>query len=200
MFANFSTLLVHFVGAALACAQLAYWSIRVMTAPPMTAPAPAKSVSVTQPDPSLVARAFGLIESASVGGGNIQVAGVFAAGRDSAAVMIVNDRPARAVLLGQDVAPGSRLVDVGPQGVTLESDGVRRQLRVPGAPMANMSAPAPGAAFERRGNVLSAPSLDAAATAARAAPARGSMAALPGRAEPPPGPARPAPGASPTAQ
>jgi general secretion pathway protein C len=160
MFASLPRLLIHLLGAALACAQLAYWSIRLMTPPPMAAPPPERAVSIRDPDPVLLARAFGQVEHvATEAYGNIQVAGVFAAGRDSAAVFVVGDRPARAVRLGQEVAPGSTLVEVDPHSVTLDSRGVRRQLRVPNPPTA-----APGGAlaagFERHGNVLTAPTMD----------------------------------------
>ena len=132
MLANLNSFLIHFAGAALACAQLAYWSIRLMTPPSLPAPAPARAVAVRDPDPVLLARAFGQVDGvAAQAVGNIQLAGVFAAGPDSAAVFTVGDRPARAVRLGQEVAPGSKLVDVDPHGVTLESGGIRRQLRAP---------------------------------------------------------------------
>jgi general secretion pathway protein C len=186
--AKFNFLLIQFLGAALACAQLAYWSIRLMTPPAAPAPAPARTVSIRDPDPVLLARAFGQVGRVVVaGGGNIQVAGVFAAGADSAAVFVVDDRPARAVRLGQEVAPGSTLVDVDPHGVTLDSGGVRRQLRVPSAPMAGFDAAGRSAGFERRGNVLTAPTVDtppSAATAPRPAFGRSPVGALAPREAP----------------
>ncbi len=172
--ANWSLLLIHFVGAALACAQLAYWSIRLTTPPAAQAPAPARTPPLRDPDPVLLARAFGQVEHVAIAsGGNIQVAGVFSAGRDSAAVFVVDDRPARAVRLGQEVAPGSTLVAVDPQGVTLASGGVLRQLRVPSAPLAGFGAAGRGAGFERRGNVLTAPTVDTPPTTAATRPALG---------------------------
>ena len=108
MLSNLGRLLIHFAGGALACAQLAYWTIRLMTPPPAPAPAPVRAVAPRDPDAVLLARAFGQVERvAPAAFANIQVAGVFAAGRDSAAVFVVGDRPARAVRLGQEVAPGS---------------------------------------------------------------------------------------------
>jgi general secretion pathway protein C len=197
---NFTSFLIHFVGAALSCAQLAYWSIRLTTPPPTAAPAPARSESVRDPDPVLLARAFGQIDRVAAAAiSNIQVAGVFAAGRDSAAVFVVDDRPARAVLLGQEVAPGSTLVEVNPQSVTLQTGPTRRELRVPNPPLASLSGAGPGhgAAFARRGNVLSAPSVEATTTG-RPGSARPLMPGGPGRLEPPPGPTRGA--GPPTAQ
>ncbi|HEY4039486.1 MAG TPA: type II secretion system protein N [Burkholderiaceae bacterium] len=163
MLSNLGQLLIHFVGAALACAQLAYWAIRLVTPPPAPAPAPAQAVAVHDPDPVLIARAFGQLDLAPPAAmANIQLAGVYAAGRDSAAVFIVGDRPAKAVRIGEEVAPGSKLVEVDPESVTLESGGVRRQMRVPNAPVVASNGP-PGshaAGFEQHGNVLTAPMVE----------------------------------------
>ena len=191
MFANLNRLLIHIVGAALACALLAYWSIRLTTPPPVSAPAPLRAAITRDPDPVLLARAFGQIEHAGPALSNIQLAGVFAAGPDSAAVFVVGDLPARAVRLGQEVAPGSMLVDVDPQSATLDSGGVRRQLQVPRAPLAGLTGPGPGrsAGFERRGNMLTAPMVDAPVAARPASSPRAPAHAIAPRAEPP---ARPA--------
>ena len=163
MLSNLGRLLIHFVGGALACAHLGYWGIRLTTPPPAPAPAPVRAVAAHDPDPVLLARAFGQVERVVPAAiANIQVAGVFAAGPDSAAVFVVDDKPAKAVRLGQEVAPGSTLVEVDRQSVTLDSGGVRRQLRVPNLPVASSSGQLAGAGFERRGNVLTAPSLDVA--------------------------------------
>jgi general secretion pathway protein C len=182
MFSNLGRLLVHFIGAAVACTQLAYSSIRLMTPPPAPAPAPVRTVSAREPDPILLAREFGQVERVATAAiANIQVGGVFAAGRDSAAVFVVGDRPAKAVRLGQEVAPGLTLVEVDPESVTLDSAGGRRQLRVPNLPGAASSGAL--ADFERRGNVLTAPSVDTAA-APRPASVRSAAIVLPPRTEP----------------
>ena len=199
MLSNLSRLLIHFVGGALACAQLAYWTIRLMTPPPAPAPASVRGAVPHEPDAMLLARAFGQVERAAPAAlANIQVTGVFAAGRDSAAVFVVGDRPARAVRLGQEVAPGSTLVEVDPLSVTLDSGGVRRQLRVPNLPVASSSVPfaEAGAGFERRGNVLTAPSVETVASPPpRSTVARPGAAIMPPRPEsmPPPQAGMPAP-------
>jgi general secretion pathway protein C len=192
MLSNIGRLLVHFVGAGLACAQLAYWAIRLLTPPPAPAPAPVQAVAVHDPDPVLVARAFGQVELAAPAAiANIQLAGVYAAGRDSAAVFIVGDRPAKAVRLGQEVAPGSTLVEVTPDGVTLEAGGVRRQLRVPNPPVVASNGATRGAGFEQHGNVLTAPTIDTPPTTRAAVMTRGPGMPMPprleSRVEPPPG-------------
>jgi general secretion pathway protein C len=190
MLSNLTRLLIHFVGGGLACAQLAYWTIRLMTPPPAPAPAPVRVAVPHEPDAMLLARAFGQVERVAPAAlANIQVTGVFAAGRDSAAVFVVGDRPARAVRLGQEVAPGSTLVEVDPLSVTLDSGGVRRQLRVPNVPVASSGGPLAeaGAGFERRGNVLTAPSLETvAAPPPRSTVARPGAGIMPPRPEPRP--------------
>jgi len=191
-------LLIHFVGAAAACGLLAYWVIRLMTPPPTAAPPAMRAAVARDPDPVLLARAFGQIETAVTAVGDIQVAGVFAAGRDSAAVFLVGDRPAKAVRLGQEVAPGAKLVAVDARSVTLESGGVRHELRVPNPPLA-VAGPqgAGGAGFERRGNTLTAPMQEVPAST-RAPAARLPIVVPPPRSEirreiRPPNPGEPVP-------
>ena len=80
MLSNLGRLLIHFVGGALACAYLAYWGIRLTTPPPAPAPAPVRAAAAHDPDPVLLARAFGQVERVVPAAfANIQVAGVFAA-------------------------------------------------------------------------------------------------------------------------
>jgi len=164
-------LLIHFIGAAATCGLVAYWVIRLMTPPPAAVPPAIRAVVARDPDPVLVARAFGKIEAPATGLGDIQVAGVFSAGRDSAAVFLVGVRGAKAVRLGDEVAPGAKLVAVDGHSVTLESGGVRHELRVPNPPLA-VTGPqgAGGVGFERRGNVLTAPTQDVSASTRTAVP------------------------------
>src|SRR6266850_467102 len=70
---NFTSILIHFVGAALSCAQLAYWSIRLMTPPPAAAPVPARAVPVRDPDPVLAARAVLLGQEVTPGATLVEV-------------------------------------------------------------------------------------------------------------------------------
>ena len=67
---------------------------------------------------------FGLVQLANTQvTANVQVSGVFAAGTRSSAVLIVDGKPARAYLVGQQIAPGLTLAEVRQDGVTLESGG-----------------------------------------------------------------------------
>ncbi|HYA66124.1 MAG TPA: type II secretion system protein N [Burkholderiaceae bacterium] len=155
-------ILVHLAGAALASALAAYWVLRLMApAPSMVAP-PAPVASFREPDAGLAARLMGDVGSGPAASSlNIQVGGVFAAATDSSAVISVEGRPPRAVLLGRDVAPGFRLVEVRPDGITLEHEGVRTKYVVPAPTLAKATSSAP--MFTREGDTLSAPSQDASA-------------------------------------
>lgn len=157
---NWNRLLIHFVGAGLVGAPLVYWTIRVMTSPPALAPASVHAVTAHDPDPVLLARAFGQVEVAAPAAlANIQVAGVYAGGRESAAVFVVGDGPPVAVRLGEEVAPGLILAEVDAQSVTLDSGGVRRQLRLPNLPVATSGSRAaePRAGLDPRHGLLAAP-------------------------------------------
>jgi general secretion pathway protein C len=153
-------LYIHLLGAAAASALAAYWVLRLLTPAPPVVPAIGAAVAVRDPDPRLAARMFG-----DVNGGvvvvtrNVQVSGVYVAGKNSSAVVAVDGKPPRAVLLGREAAPGLRLVDVRADGITLEGDGVRTDYAVPLPSLAHASAPAP--LFRRDGDVLTAPSQDA---------------------------------------
>jgi hypothetical protein len=156
---------MHLAGAGLFCTPLAYWTIRLMTTVPSPTLATLPAETEADPDPVLLARAFGQVEQvAPEAFANIRLAGVFAAGPDSAAVFVVSDQPASAVLLGQEVAPGSRLVEVDPQSVTLESGGVRRELRLPtrSGPGSGAQAVARDASLQQRSSASAAPRRDTA--------------------------------------
>ena len=152
-------ILVHLLGAAIASAIAADWLLRLVAPAPAIVPPPAPAVAVREPDATLAARMFGDVNSGPVAASlNVQVDGVFAAGPDSSAVIAVDGKPSRAVLIGQDVVSGTRLVEVRPDGVTLEHGGARTQYAVPLPSIAASSAPT--ASFSREGNTLTAPSQD----------------------------------------
>ncbi|MFN7569926.1 MAG: type II secretion system protein N [Betaproteobacteria bacterium] len=186
MRAKLPTLIVHLLGLAAVCAIAAYWAIRIATPPPSAAPPPLAAAPARDGDPLLAARMFGLVQTAAAAtqASNVQVVGVYAAGARSAAVLVVDGKPARTYLLGAQIAPGSRLAEVRADGVTIESNGVRQQAQVPRRPEANNPATPPAPGFTREGNVLTAPTVTGAPATQRA-PA-------PVVVPPPPPPAAPA--------
>jgi hypothetical protein len=136
-----------------------YWGIKVLTPAPASAPPPLAAPPPRDPDPVFVARMLGLVQSArTVVASNIQVSGVFAAGADSSAVLVVDGKPARVYLLGQEVSPGTSLESVRPDGVTLSGAGGKQDVRIPPRPVASFGGAPPPPAFSLSGNTLSAPS------------------------------------------
>jgi len=155
---RFLGVLGHLVMLAVVVVIAAYWAIKVLTPPPVSAPPPLAAPPPRDPDPILAARMFGLVQAAqTVILSNVQVAGVFSAGKDSSAVLVIDGKPARAFLLGQEVAPGTSLEAVRPDGVTLSGASGQQNLRVPERPAANFDGAPPAPAFTRTGNTLSAP-------------------------------------------
>lgn len=199
MLNKFGKVLMHVVMLAIVSAIAAYWVVKILTPQPTAAPPPLAATPPREPNPTMTARLFGLIQAPQVAAvSNITVAGVFAAGKSGSAVLVVDGKPARAYVIGQEVSPGLRLVDVQPEVVVLEgSSGARQELRVPArATVASLGGVAPPPAFTMEGNVLSAPSSGAAP-----APARSSMSApSPAFATPPPAPQIPGVGMTPAAQ
>lgn len=165
-------LAVHLIGAALASAVAAYWVLRLIAAAPAVVAAAPGAVLLRDPDPALAARLFGDLNTGpALASRNVQLGGVFFAGKQSSAVIAVDGRPARAVLLGQEAAPGMRLVEVRADGIVLDGDGRRTQYAVPPIAVAKSSASAP--LFRREGNTLTAPSQEPAPSARGAAPRAG---------------------------
>ncbi len=173
---------------AIVCAIAAYWGVRILTPPPSAAPPPLAAPPPREPDPMLMARMMGLIQQPAQAAiaANIQVAGLFAAGSSSSAVLVVDGKPARAFVLGQEVAPGTRLVEVSAEGVVFETATGRQHLPAPARPAAAMATGAPARAYVLDRGSLSAVGGAGAGAAGTGAPAR----ALPGFVPPPAAPAR----------
>lgn len=189
MLRKFAVALLHLSMLALVCAIGAYWAIRILTPPPASMPPSPPAVALREADPGLAARMFGLVQAAPVQATlNVQALGAFSAGRDSAAVLAVDGKPARVYLLDQDVASGARLVEVRKDTVTIEQNGVRREFALPPQQTLGLGGTRPPAGYTREGNTLTAPTVAAAGqpTAAQPRP-------LPPRALPLQQPASPPP-------
>ena len=178
MLRKLAVALLHVSMLALVCAIGTYWAIRILTPAPASVPPPQPAAVLREADPVLAARMFGLVQAAAVAqqGLNVQALGAYAAGRDSAAVLAVDGKPARVYLLDQEVSGGARLVEVRKDAVTIEQGGVRREFALPVQQMAGLGGKPPPAGFTREGSTLTAPSVAAAAApggaAARPPPAR----------------------------
>jgi hypothetical protein len=179
---------IHLLGAAVASALAAYWILKLVSTPvsPVAAVA-GPALAVREPDARLAARLFGDLNSGPAAvARNVQVSGVYADGHDSSAVIAVDGKPSRAVMLDHEAAPGLRLVEVRVDGITLEYAGARTEYAVPPISVARATVPTP--LYRRDGNVLTAPTLDPSVPnrppAAAPAPGRFSGAVAP---PPPPG-------------
>ncbi len=157
MLKKLPAVLLHLMMLALVCALGAYWVLKIITPAPSASPPPVAAAIPREADPMLAARMFGLVQAGPIVASNVQLLGVFAAGKDSSAILAVDGKPARVVLLGQVVSPGSKLAEVRRDGVTLDSNGVSQDLKLPLRPPVTMGGrPAP-AGFTQEGNMLAAP-------------------------------------------
>jgi hypothetical protein len=164
----FAAVHLFFFVAVLAIAG--YWGIRIFTPSPIAAPPPLPPPPLRDPDPLAAARMFGKVDVVQSVATNVQALGVFAAGKDSSAVLVVDGKPARVFLVGQEVAPGMKLVSVTSEIAVLESSGGRQEVRLPARPMAQLGGLPAAPNFFQDGNTLTAPSSDGAPNIPRATP------------------------------
>ncbi|MEP6609331.1 MAG: hypothetical protein ABJA83_11700 [Burkholderiaceae bacterium] len=173
MLKKFAFVAVHAVFLAGLLVIASYWSIRIFTPAPTSAPPPLPPPPLRDPDPVAAARMFGKVDVVQAVATNVQAQGLFSAGKDSSAVLVVDGKPARAFVIGQEVAPGTKLVSVTSDIAVLEANGTRQEVRLPPRPVAQFGGMAPPPNFSREGNTLTAPSSDAAPNIPRpAAPPR----------------------------
>lgn len=183
---------LHLVFFAFVVAIAGYWAVRIFTPAPTAAPPPLPPPPLRDPDPTAAARMFGKVETAQVAvATNITAMGAFAAGKDSSAILVIDGKPPRVFLIGQEVVPGTRLQDIEAEVVVLESPGGRQEVRLPPRPAVAASGGPQPAGFTREGNTLTAPSSGTAPS-----PAPRPMAPPPPQA-PPPQPPPQAPPATP---
>jgi len=183
---KFAFAAVHLVFFAGVMAIAAYWGIRIFTPAPIAAPPPLPPPPLRDPDPMAAARMFGKVDVVQSVASNVQALGVFAAGKDSSAVLVVDGKPARVFLVGQEVAPGMKLVSVTSEIAVLESSGGGRQeVRLPARPIAQLGGLPAAPNFFRDGNTLTAPSSEGAPNIPRTVPMPAARPALP---QPPPMP------------
>lgn len=119
-------LLLSLLGLILLAASLAYWILQLYQPPqrPLAAAPLAKA-----PEPALDAAATlfgGQVAVASAT--NYQLTGVVSAGRDSVAILVADNAPAKALKLGKELSPGITLAEVHPRYVMLSDGGVMKRV------------------------------------------------------------------------
>ncbi len=159
---KFAFAAVHLLFFVAALAIAGYWGIRIFTPSPLAAPPPLPPPPLRDPDPQAAARMFGKVDVVQSVASNIQAVGIFSAGKDSSAVLVVDGKPARVFLVGQEVAPGMKLVSVTSEIAVLETAGGRQEVRMPAQPIAQLGGFPAAPNFFREGNTLTAPSSDGA--------------------------------------
>jgi hypothetical protein len=158
MLKKFAAAATHLVFFAIVVAIAGYWALRIFTPAPTAAPPPLPPPPLRDPDPMAAARMFGKVQVVQAVATNVQALGVFAAGDDSSAVLVVDGKPARVFIVGQEVAPGMKLIEVTPEIAVLEASGARQEVRLPTRPVVSLGGVPPPPNFTREGNTLTAPS------------------------------------------
>ena len=123
------------LGALVLGVLLAQWSW-VLFAPHATAIAAVAERGAAAEAGQLfgVAAAFGVKSAEGVALPNVRLVGVFAAGpgKPGFAVLKLDDKRQVGVVMGEDVAPGTKLLEIHPDYVLLERAGVRQRVNLEG--------------------------------------------------------------------
>lgn len=117
---------------ALLCAVASFWFVQLRAPAPSVAPMALNAPAPPALDVALHARLFG--ESAVAANSSIRVAGVMAPvnlNSQGIALLVVDDKPARAFATGQTITPGAWLLEVHTDMVLIDQGGARVQLAVP---------------------------------------------------------------------
>lgn len=141
-------LILSLVGVILLAASLAYWILQLYQ-PPQRPLAAVPRTAMADPTVDAAATLFGgkiAVASAT----NYQLTGIVSAGRDSAAIIVADGSPPKALRIGKELAPGVTLAEVHPRYVMLSDGGVMKRVDLAtdakaAAPMGGSPLNAPGA-------------------------------------------------------
>ncbi len=103
-----------------------YWGMQLYkpVQRPIAAAAPA---SLPEPSPDAAATLFGGQPVANVAT-NYQLTGIISAGRDSAAIIVADGQPPKALKVGRELAPGVSISEVHARYVMLSEGGVMKRI------------------------------------------------------------------------
>lgn len=107
-------------------ASIAYWVMELYK-PKQRPLAAMPQSSVVEPSPDAAATLFGG-QALTVVASNYRLTGVVAAGRDSAAILVADGQPPKALKVGAEVAPGVTVHEVYPRYVMLSEGGVLKRI------------------------------------------------------------------------
>jgi general secretion pathway protein C len=119
-----------------ACASAAYWGLPWFQ-PPVRAVAAAPQAA---PAPPAIDAAAGLFGGAPAGAAAsaFQLKGVIEAGPEGVAILAADGKPAQAVGVGRDVAPGVTVREIHRRYVLLDEGGTVRRLDLPDSAIAGL--------------------------------------------------------------
>jgi general secretion pathway protein C len=105
-----------------------YWGMQLYKPQqrPLAAVAPA---SLPEPSPDAAATLFGGQAVANVAA-NYQLTGIISAGRDSAAIIVAEGQPPKALKVGHELAPGVSISEVHARYVMLSDGGVMKRIEL----------------------------------------------------------------------
>ena len=146
-------LFVSFIGVVALSASLAYWALQLfpLAKRPLAAAPAHKAAEARLDDAAALFGGQALAPEVS----NYQLKGVLAArnGRGSVAILVVDDKPAQALPVGREIAPGVTLTEIHPKHVLLSDGGVIKRVglalmpsggdAIPAAPIVVPVQPAP---------------------------------------------------------
>jgi general secretion pathway protein C len=107
-------------------ASIAYWILQLYQ-PPQRPISAAPMVAMAEPSADAAATLFGG-QAAAVVAANYQLSGVIAAGSHSVAIIAANGAPAKALVIGKEIAPGVTVSEVHPRYVMLSDGGVMKRI------------------------------------------------------------------------
>ncbi len=119
-------LIVSLLAVIALSASLAYWVMELYK-PKQRPLAAIAEASLPEPAPDAAATLFGG-QVVSVVASNYRLTGVVAAGRDSAAILVADGQPPKALKVGAEIAPGVTVREVHPRYVMLSEGGVLKRI------------------------------------------------------------------------
>jgi general secretion pathway protein C len=129
-----------FIFVIFLCASAAYWAMQLFKPPLRAVAAPPQAVQ-SAPPPDAAAGLFGGRSTVAVAS-NFQLKGVVVSGRaaESVAILATDGKPAQAIRINAEVAPGVVVKEVHKQYVLLSDGGVVKRVELPESAMAQLKA------------------------------------------------------------
>jgi general secretion pathway protein C len=129
-FVSSSTLLIA------ACASAGFWGLPWFR----SAATPAVATQQARPAPPDIAAAAGLFGGAPAGPAATayQLKGVIEDGPDGVAILVADGKPAQAVGVGREVAPGVKVTEIHQRYVLLDEGGAIKRLELPDGGIAGL--------------------------------------------------------------